>query len=277
MYPFPKEWQSTSTQASMVSPQHSNVDGKVWTNNQEDHDMYRLDLATGKFENVGPSKGPDGKQIPAYGMPPNHENNVYQLEFGGTRIGLRDAKTGTTTIYRRRSPARGRAAAGSMAQNRLWFAEYQGQRHRHVRSEDREDQGIPAADQVGRSLRRGADQGRRAKSGPARCRTTWSRGSTTKTGTVTEYLLPRPTNIRRVLVQEGAARGRCSGSAATTAPRSSRSSRSTDLRQQREQAMAGLCPGHLLGWAARCRAAAGYAKMTTINLGRRQCTSNDSG
>src|SRR5207244_8150891 len=99
-YPFPKEWQSPSTQASMVSPQNSNVDGKVWTNNQEYHDMYRLDLATGKFENAGPSKGPDGKQISAYGMPTDWQNNVYQLEFGGTSIGLRDAKTGQTTVYR---------------------------------------------------------------------------------------------------------------------------------------------------------------------------------
>ena len=46
-YPFPKEWQSASTQASMVSPQHSDVDGKVWSNNQEDHYGYRLDVATG--------------------------------------------------------------------------------------------------------------------------------------------------------------------------------------------------------------------------------------
>src|SRR5262247_2074522 len=45
VYPFPQEWISTSAQASMVSPMHSNVDGKVWTNNQEDHLNYRLDLA----------------------------------------------------------------------------------------------------------------------------------------------------------------------------------------------------------------------------------------
>src|SRR5215470_5060810 len=37
VFPFPKEWISTSAQASMVSPTYSNADGKVWTTNQEDH------------------------------------------------------------------------------------------------------------------------------------------------------------------------------------------------------------------------------------------------
>src|SRR6266850_147044 len=99
MYPFPKEWQSPSTQASMVSPQNSHVDGKVWTNNQEDHYSYRLDLATGKFENMGQSKDPAGKQIRAYGMPTDQQNNLYQLEFGGQSIGIRNAKTNQVTIY----------------------------------------------------------------------------------------------------------------------------------------------------------------------------------
>ena len=51
----------------------------------------------------------------------------------------------------------------------------------------------------------------------------------TKTDEITEYLLPRTTNIRRVFVDEPA-RGRCSGSATITAPRSSGSSRWIDPR-----------------------------------------------
>ena len=125
-YPFPKEWQSPSTQASMVSPQHSDVDGKVWTNNQEDHYTYRLDVKTGQYENMGQNKDPSGKQIRAYGMPTDQQNNVYQLEFGGQSIGMRDAKTNKITIYRTPSndtrPRRGRVDE----QNRLWFAEYGG-------------------------------------------------------------------------------------------------------------------------------------------------------
>jgi virginiamycin B lyase len=126
VFPFPKEWTTPSTQASMVSPMHSNVDGKVWTNNQEDHFNYRLDLASGKFENIGQAKTPGGKQIRAYGMPTDRNNNLYQLEFGGQSIGRRDAKSLEVTIWPTVTslsrPRRGRVDE----QNRLWFAEYGG-------------------------------------------------------------------------------------------------------------------------------------------------------
>jgi hypothetical protein len=99
VYPFPKEWQSPSTQASMVSPTYMNVDGKVWTNNQEDHYSYRLDVKTGQWENMGQARDPNGKRIRAYGMPTDQQNNVYQLEFGGANIGRRNAKTGEVAIW----------------------------------------------------------------------------------------------------------------------------------------------------------------------------------
>src|SRR5258708_849512 len=122
MYPFPKEWQSPSTQASMVSPQHADVDGKVLSNNQEMHSVYRLDVKSGQYEDLGQSKDLSGKQISAYGMPTDLQNNVYQLEFGGNSIGYRDIKSGTTTIFRTpingSRPRRGRVDE----QNRLWFA-----------------------------------------------------------------------------------------------------------------------------------------------------------
>src|SRR6266404_4744618 len=74
-YPFPKEWLSPSTQASMVSPGSSNADGKVWTNNQEAHFLYRLDVKTGKFEDMGEATAADGKKISGYGIPTDKENN----------------------------------------------------------------------------------------------------------------------------------------------------------------------------------------------------------
>ncbi|HKG01137.1 MAG TPA: carboxypeptidase regulatory-like domain-containing protein [Xanthobacteraceae bacterium] len=123
-YPFPKEWQSNSTQASMVSPAHADIDGKVWTNNQEDHLTYRLDVATGTFENMGQNKDASGKQIRAYGMPTDHQNNVYQLEFGGTSIGRRDAKTGEVKIWPTPRPGTRPRRGRVDEQNRLWFAEY---------------------------------------------------------------------------------------------------------------------------------------------------------
>jgi len=200
-YPFPKEWDSTTAQASMVSPQHADVDGKVWTNNQEEHHMYRIDAATGAYENLGPSKSPAGKQISAYGMPTDQFNNVYQLEFGGTSIGLRDAKTGVATIYqtpiKNSRPRRGRVDE----QNRLWFAEFAGNAIGlfDPKTAEIKEYPIPSKFSMPYDVVPNKDASE-----------VWT-GSMmndqvsrldTKTGKVTEYLLPRTTNIRRVFVQD---------------------------------------------------------------------------
>jgi streptogramin lyase len=200
-YGFPMDWQSPSTQASMVSPQHSDVDGKVWTNNQEDHFTYRLDVKTGQFENMGQNKDPSGKQIRAYGMPTDRQNNVYQLEFGGQSLGLRDAKTGQVTIYRTQAngtrPRRGRVDE----QNRLWFAEYGGDAIGMFdpKTATIKEWKIPTKWSMPYDVVPTKDTSE-----------VWT-GSMlndlvarldTKTGQVTEYLLPRTTNIRRVFVEE---------------------------------------------------------------------------
>jgi streptogramin lyase len=201
VYPFPKEWISTSAQASMVSPMHSNADGKVWTNNQEDNLNYRLDVATGKFENLGQAKTPGGKQIRAYGMPTDRQNNLYQLEFGGHSIGRRDAKTLEVTIWPTSSalsrPRRGRVDE----QNRLWFAQYGGNGIGmfDAKTDTIKEWTLPTPwsapyDVV--AIKNGAE--------------VWT-GSMltdrvsrldTATGQAVDYLLPRTTNIRRVFVDQ---------------------------------------------------------------------------
>jgi virginiamycin B lyase len=201
MYPFPKEWQSPSTQASMVSPQNSHVDGKVWTNNQEDHYTYRLDVKTGQFENMGQNLDPRGKRIRAYGMPTDHENNVYQLEFGGHSIGIRNAKTNQVTIYetptKGSKPRRGRVDE----QNRLWFAQYGANQ---IALFD------PKTAEI-KEFKLPTKWGMPYDVVPTKDSSEVWTGSMlndlvarldTKTGQVTEYLLPRTTNIRRVFVEE---------------------------------------------------------------------------
>jgi virginiamycin B lyase len=200
-YPFPKEWQSTSAQASMVSPQHDDIDGKVWTNNQDVHDMYRLDTKTGQFENLGASKDLRGRPIQAYGMPTDKQNNVYQLEFGGTSIGLRDAKTGVATIFdtpiKNSRPRRGRVDE----QNRLWFAEYGGNAIALF------DPETAAIKEYALPTKWGAPYDVVPNKDASQV---WT-GSMlndlvarldTKSGKVTEYLLPHSTNIRRVFVED---------------------------------------------------------------------------
>jgi virginiamycin B lyase len=201
VYPYPKEWQSTSAQASMVSPQHADIDGKVWSNNQDVHTMYRLDVKTGQYEDLGPSKDLRGKQISAYGMPTDLANNVYQLEFGGTSIGLRDAKTGAVTIYdtpmKNSRPRRGRVDG----QNRLWFAEYGGNaiglfdpKTAAIKEYQLPTKFGAPYDVVPNTDASEVWTGSMLNDRVARLNT--------KSGEITEYLLPRTTNIRRVFVQE---------------------------------------------------------------------------
>ncbi len=203
-YPFPKEWQTPSTQASMVSPQHSDVDGKVWTNNQEDHFAYRLNVATGLFENMGQAKNSAGQQIRAYGMPTDLQNNVYQLGFGARHIGWRDAKTGDVKIWPTPTelsrPRRGRVDA----QNRLWFAEYGANAIGmfDIKTANIKEWKLPtpwsAPYDVVFTKHGEVWTGSMLNDQVARL--------DTKTGEFVEYLLPRTTNIRRVFVEDNGPR-----------------------------------------------------------------------
>jgi virginiamycin B lyase len=124
VYPIPEELQTNSTQNSMVSPQFSNVDGKVWTNDQDDHSILRLDVKTGQFEILGQPKTAGGQSIVGYGIPPDRHNNLYVLQFRGSEIGRIDAVTKELKIYKTpfaaSRPRRGRVDADG----NLWFAEF---------------------------------------------------------------------------------------------------------------------------------------------------------
>lgn len=204
-YPFPKEWQSASTQASMVSPQHSDVDGKVWSNNQEDHYGYRLDLASGQWENMGQAKDPSGRQIRAYGMPTDLKNNVYQLGFSAMHIGLRKIDEGGlvriwSTPTQLSRPRRGRVDA----ENRLWFAEYgaNGIGMFDPKTEAIKEWKLPtpwsAPYDVVFTKQGEVWTGSMLNDQVARL--------DTKTREFVEYLLPRTTNIRRVFVVDSGPR-----------------------------------------------------------------------
>jgi virginiamycin B lyase len=200
VYPYPKEWLSYTTQASMVSPNYSNVDGKVWANNQETRESYRLDVKTGQWENAGISKDPRGKQVSGYGMPVDKQNNLYMLEFSGTSIGKRDAKTGQVTIYLTPTPGSRPRRGRVDEQNRLWFAEYG-------------TSGIGMFDPKTETIKEWVTPTKWDSPYdvvPAKNGEVWTGSMHTdlvtrldpKTNAMTQYLLPRTTNIRRVFVEE---------------------------------------------------------------------------
>jgi streptogramin lyase len=199
VYAIPKEWQGDHTQQSMVSPSNWHVDGKVWTNNQDTHAIYRLDVATGQFENLGEFPIPGANRtINAYGIPSDAQNNLYLLEFGANNIGRIDAKTKEFKVYSTVTagsrPRRGRFDD----QGRLWFAEYgaNGIGMLDPKTEKIQEWKLSTPwsapyhvvpDKNGDVWEGSMWTDRVARLNP-------------KTGNVTEYLLPRETNIRRVFI-----------------------------------------------------------------------------
>ena len=125
-YKVPDRWQGPNTQESMVSPENHHVDGYVWTNNQEDHSILRVNVKTGEWENLGVLKDQLGRTIDGYDLPTDGQNNLYILEFGGagSKIGRVDAKTKKLQTWEPALP-HPRARRGHFDEHGvLWFAEY---------------------------------------------------------------------------------------------------------------------------------------------------------
>ena len=236
-YPLPKEWQGhhQPDQHGDADPHECRRQGVDGTTPRT-AGVFRLDLKSGKWEDRGVATTAKGETIRGYGLPSDKDNNVYLMSFGDTRIGKLDAKTNVaqiwSTAFARSRPRRGRFDD----QNRLWFAEYAGEPHRHVRSHDRADQGMEAADDMERALRRRPGQGRRRSVDRLDADRPGRRAS-----------IRRPTRSSNICCRtrptSGASssrrpdRARCCGSATTTAAPSSRSSRSTErvVRSRRQR------------------------------------------
>jgi virginiamycin B lyase len=199
IYPVPKEWQGNHTQQSMVSPSNSHVDGKVWTNNQDTHSIYRLDITTGQYENLGEFKIPGAdRTLNAYGIPSDSQNNLYLLEFSSNNIGRIDAKTKEFKVYstvtQGSRPRRGRFDA----QDRLWFAEYgaNGVGMLDTKTDKIQEWRLPIPWSAPYHVVPD-------KNGEVWIGSMWTDRVTRldpKTSQFTDYLLPRETNIRRVFV-----------------------------------------------------------------------------
>ncbi len=199
IFSLPNEFQKDHTQESMVSASSSHVDGKVWTNNQDDHSILRLDVATGKFENLGAFEIPGEKRtISAYGIPADLDNNIYLLEFSSNYIGKIDAKTKEFKTYRTLTP-NSRPRRGRVdSQNRLWFAEYgaNGIGMLDPKTEKIQEWKLPTPWSAPYHVVPD-------KNGEIWAGSMWTDRVTRldpKSGQFTDYLLPRETNIRRVFV-----------------------------------------------------------------------------
>jgi streptogramin lyase len=202
----PPEWDNDAGQLGHIAIQGMAVDGKVWIKQSEGNNIYRLDLATNKFTNLGSFKDPrNGKRIGTYGLHSDFENNIYLLDFAAGNIVKIDAKTELPTVYMTPTP-NSRPRRGRVdAQDRLWFAEYAGNAVGMFdpKTERFSEWKVPTP----YSSPYDATAGRNGEA--------WTGGMSTdrvvrvdsKSGEVTEYQLPRTTNIRRVYVDDSKSPG----------------------------------------------------------------------
>jgi len=184
----------------MVSPQHSDIDGKVWTQNNGFAGVHRLDIASGKIETWMPFKDArKGEPHNIYDVIPDSHNNAFFTDFRQGQIGRIDAKSGegraipdadaslgtAARQHGRTGPASGSAniaATGSGCSTR---------RRKSFRS--------GSSTRAGRRRMMSCST-RPSTPGPGRWLTDQVTRLNTKTGEMADYLLPRTTNIRRVFV-----------------------------------------------------------------------------
>jgi virginiamycin B lyase len=201
LFPVQSELNIDTTQQSLLTPRHMNVDGKVWTNDVRKQAVLRLDLATGKYEFFDPFRfTPKGRQHSPYGMVSDAANNLYFMDFGDENVGRIDAKTGQATIYPTPTP-RSRPRRTMMdAQGRVWFAEFGADKVGMFdpAQEKFAEWNVPTPhsypydvflDRNGELWSGNMSSDRILRMDP-------------QSGKAIEYLLPRPTNIRRVFVDD---------------------------------------------------------------------------
>ncbi|MBV9237800.1 MAG: carboxypeptidase regulatory-like domain-containing protein [Xanthobacteraceae bacterium] len=201
IFPIPPEWQKNTTQQAHISPTASKVDGKIWVKNSAGSLIWRLDIATGHYENVGAFDIPGtNKRITIYGINADLQNNLYILDFGYDNggIGRIDARTKQLTYFKSPTPDT-RARRGKVdTENRLWFGEYGGNAIGMLdpKTGTISEWRLPTPwsapydavlDRNGEVWTGSVMSDRVARLDP-------------RTGQFVEYLLPRETNIRRVFV-----------------------------------------------------------------------------
>jgi streptogramin lyase len=192
---LPPEDNKDYTQINQTDAMHSKVDGKVWVQDAGTYSLRRLDPVTGKFEVFQPFPEPSPN---IYDVISDSQNNAYFTVFGADQIGRIDAKTGKITLYKTPTPNSAPRRGSMDSRGHLWFGEFRGNRIGMFDTEtQRFQEWVPptpwaqpydvVADKNGEAWAGSLFTDRVTRLDP-------------KSGQMTDYLLPRSTNIRRVFV-----------------------------------------------------------------------------
>lgn len=196
-WPLQGEQNIDAAQINMVSPQSSQVDGKVWTQNNGFAGIHRLDIATGKIETWEPFKNAKEPHN-IYDVIPDSQNNAYFTDFRQRHIGRLDAKTGEIKLFAIPTPASAPRRGTMDAQDRLWFGEFRGDRIGMFDTKTEQFKEWQVSPRWSAPYDVIVDKNDEAWTGSMTSDQVTRLN--TKTGQAVNYLLPRTTNIRRVFV-----------------------------------------------------------------------------
>jgi virginiamycin B lyase len=196
-YPVPPELNKDYIQTTEVEPTHEQVDGKVWIEDSGTYSIYRLDVASGRFEVFQPFPIPSPN---IYDISSDTANNVYFTVFGRGDIGRVDARTGAVTTWPTPTPNSAPRRGALDDSGKLWFGEFRadkvGMFDTHTQTFREWTPPTPwyfpydaVADRNGDVWVGSMMADRVERLDP-------------RSGTFTEYLLPRPTNMRRSFVDD---------------------------------------------------------------------------
>jgi virginiamycin B lyase len=197
----PKEWDTAGGQLGHLAVYGTPADNKVWIKNSDGTNIYRLDLTNNTFENLGAPKDPrTGRRIGTYGIHSDAENNAYLLDFAAGNIVKIDAKTKVTTVYLTPSPNSTPRRGRVDSEGRVWFAEYRADRIGML--DPKTAQIVEWKVPTEWSAPYDAVFSRHGHAWTGSMVTDRVARLDVETGQITEYTLPRPTNIRRVFVDD---------------------------------------------------------------------------
>jgi streptogramin lyase len=198
-FPVSKERDRNDTQLNMVTLNYD-VDGKVWVNDAGSQGILRLDVKSGKYEDLDPiAKLPGGKANHSfYDIRADSQNNLYLTDFQQNYLVKVNAKDLGVSLYQTPTELSRNRRGRIDPQDRFWFAEYRGNKIAEFDTKSEKFREFPMPTKFTQPYDVIWD-----KNGDL-----WTGGMTTdrvvrldpKTGSAVEYPLPRDTNMRRMFV-----------------------------------------------------------------------------
>jgi streptogramin lyase len=197
-HPLPPEYNDDTVQLNFTGLRYD-VDGKIWTKSVGTQHIFRLDLATNKWERFHPTDYlPDAfKKASIYEVMSDSQNNLWMAEFMEGHLGKIDAKTAKVTWYPLPTPHARARRMQIDAQDRILVAEYRASKVAlfDTKTEKFTEYKLPEYTFPYR-----ADFDKNGELWASTMHTDRVVRLDTKTGSAIQYLMPVDTNMRTVFV-----------------------------------------------------------------------------